>query len=40
MVERRDGRRLAVKTLAEVGVTRILLGQNLDGDRDLEPRMR
>ena len=31
--------RLAVEALAEAEVARILLGEHLDGDRDIEPRV-
>ncbi len=40
MVEGGDCRGLAVKALAETEVTRVLLGQDLDGDRYLESGMR
>ena len=40
MVERRDGGRLTVESLAEVGVARVLLGQHLDGNRYFQARMR
>jgi hypothetical protein len=40
VVQRRYGRGLAVEALAEVRVARVLLGQDLDGDRYLQARMR
>ena len=40
MVEGRNGGRLAMESLAEARVARVLLGQHLDGDGNLEARMR
>jgi len=39
VVQGRDRGRLAVKALAEAGVARVLVGQDLDRDRDLEAGM-
>ncbi len=40
MVEGGDGGRFAVESLAEACVARVLLGQHLDGNRDLKARVR
>ena len=40
MVEGRHGGRLTMESLAEARVARVLLGQHLDGDGDLQARVR